>query len=146
MWFVVDGGVPFSGSEAVPVTDCCVCDSVSDVSGVFFDLDGGVVVGAGYPCRVVEDDSGVGCFLTYQSVVVEGLTIESKTVVVGFVFEFDTCLVAEVLPGCDNAGAVAEDVVDIVRPLVAKVAGVGVVGGTSWWNVEGFAASYVSGK
>ena len=63
-----------------------------------------------------------------------------------FVFEFDTRFFAEVFPGGDYSGTVAEDVVDVVRPFAAHVAGVGVVWGASWWNIEGFATSRVGGK
>ena len=64
----------------------------------------------------------------------------------GFVVEGDTYLFAELSPGGDDSGAVAKDVVGVVRAFAAHVAGIGVVRGASWWDVEGFATSHVSGE
>ena len=144
--FVVECGVPVVWCDAVPVVNGSVCDSFTDIFCVFFVLDGGVIVGASNPGGVVEDDCGVGGFLVNESVVVKDLAVESKAVVVGIVFECDTNLFTEVLPSGDNAGAVTEDVVGVVRPFAAYVAGVGVVGGASWWDVEGFVTSHVCGE
>ena len=46
----------------------CAFDSVTYVCGAFSVLGGGVVVGAVYPSRVIEDDCGVCDFLVDEGV------------------------------------------------------------------------------
>ena len=64
----------------------------------------------------------------------------------GFVVEGDTDLFAELIPGSDDSWAVAEDVVDVVRAIAAHVAGIGVIRGASWRDVQRFTTSHVGGE
>ena len=94
-----------------------------------------VVVGAVDPCRVVEDDRGVGDFFVDQGIGVLCHGVKSKSIVVWVVSEIDACLFAEYVSGLCDAWAVTKDVVCVVWALTAHVAGVWVVRRASGWDI-----------